>query len=124
LRYRTRRRLNMTGFCLGIDVGGTAARWCLADAAGEPVTRGTAPGATGHLFNSAEREKFVRMLAAIGDALTLPVAAVHMGVTGLGARVAPEVRALAAARFGIGADAVSASDDMELAYRAAFRPGE
>src|SRR5688572_30673014 len=109
---------------LGIDVGGTASRWTFVGEDGSVLTRGVAAGATGHLFNPAERDRFLKMIAEIGEAASKDVAAVHMGITGLGERAAPEACALVAAAFGLSADVVSSSDDMELAYRAIFKLGE
>ena len=109
---------------LGIDVGGTASRWTFVGEDGSALTRGVAAGATGHLFNPVERDRFVKMVAEIGDTAKKDIAAVHMGVTGLGEGAAPEARALVAAAIGLPPRAVSASDDMDLAYRAVFKLGE
>ena len=66
---------------LGIDVGGTASRWTFVGEDGSALTRGVAAGATGHLFNPVERDRFVKMVAEIGDTAKKDIAAVHMGVT-------------------------------------------
>ncbi|HEV7277359.1 MAG TPA: BadF/BadG/BcrA/BcrD ATPase family protein [Devosiaceae bacterium] len=112
----------MSARYLGIDIGGTAARWVVVDGAGTEIARGAAPGATGHLFAAAERERFALALEAIaagcGD-----VAAVQAGITGLGTQMQSEAQQLLAAQFGVAATAVAVSDDMELAYRACFAPG-
>lgn len=109
---------------LGIDVGGTAARWVIVDDAGAVLDRGAASGATGHLFNPVERNRFEAMLAAIaaGARRHAPSAAT-LGITGLGDTVHDEVRALVQAQLGIDPARVALSDDMELAFRAAFAPG-
>ncbi|WP_052732105.1 N-acetylglucosamine kinase [Devosia geojensis] len=114
-----------SGRFLGIDIGGTASRWVVADGGGAVVTRGAAAGATGHLFNPAEREKFAGVIATIAAEAQphLPVAGAFLGVTGLGERAYDDARAIAGAAIGLTPDRVGASDDMELAFRATFAPG-
>ena len=113
----------MTAY-LGIDIGGTASRWVLVDDAGIVLSRGIALGATGHLFNPAERERLTTTLAGIADTIRVhsPVAAC-LGVTGLGEAVHAEARNLVAALFAIDPHAIRLGDDMELAFRATFAPG-
>lgn len=108
---------------LGIDVGGTASRWVVVDASGE-MARGTAPGATGHLFTPIERERLRATLKSIAEATraTAPVAA-QLGITGLGESVHDDARALVHELLGIAPTRVALSDDMELAFRAVFPPG-
>jgi N-acetylglucosamine kinase-like BadF-type ATPase len=111
---------------LGVDIGGTASRWVVVDADGAIVARGETSGATGFLFNPADRERFIAVLGAIGGALgagSEPFGAC-LGVTGLGTRVAADAKALVGDAFGLDPAAVIAIDDMELAFRAAFAPGE
>lgn len=114
----------MAGF-LGIDIGGTASRWVLVDATDTPLARGAAAGATGHLFNPAERERLATTLAAIAAALPQePIHAACLGITGLGQSVHEEARQLVTSSFKLPAGAIRLIDDMELAFRAAFAPGE
>jgi N-acetylglucosamine kinase-like BadF-type ATPase len=108
---------------LGIDVGGTASRWAVVDETGRTIARGNVGGATGHLFNPAERMRFATILAAIRDSSVTAVAGICIGVTGLGAAVQQDAGTLVAETFGIPAEAVTASDDVILAFRAAFAPG-
>lgn len=109
---------------LGIDIGGTASRWVLVDEAGIEVGRGSAAGATGHVFNPAERERLSATLAAIAEAVRdfTPVGAC-LGVTGLGEAVHGATRDLVTALLGVAPAAIRLSDDMELAFRATFAPG-
>ncbi|MDB5623628.1 MAG: ATPase BadF/BadG/BcrA/BcrD type [Devosia sp.] len=110
---------------LGIDIGGTAARWVMADANGTVLARGSAPGATGHLFNPAERERLRATLAAIAaDVPPGSVTAACLGITGLGLSVHAEAQGLAGELFGLSPTAIRLCDDMELAFRAAFAPGQ
>lgn len=109
---------------LGIDIGGTASRWVLADPAGSILGRGAAPGATGHIFNPAERERLRSALTTIADSVrTQAPDAACLGITGLGDAVHDELRGLVTELFGIPAERCALSDDMELAFRAAFAPG-
>jgi glucosamine kinase len=114
----------VTAASLGVDIGGTASRWVVADAAGTIVARGTAPGATGHVFNPAERERLDATLTAIASETRghAPEAA-FLGITGLGDRVHDAVRGMVEAAFGIAPPRIGLSDDMELAFRATFAPG-
>lgn len=114
----------MTRRFLGIDVGGTASRFVVVGEDGEELARGSAIGATGHLFAGAERKRFEQMIAEIAQAVPTGVAAVHAGVTGLGPKVFAEAQALIAARLNVAPQAVTTSDDMELAFLAAFPPGQ
>ena len=110
---------------LGIDTGGTASRWVLIDAEGTLIARGAASGATGHIFNPVERERLLKALQTI--TADLPAGAkverVCLGLTGLGSVAVAGVAALVAETLMIEPAAVLVSDDMELAFRAAFAPG-
>ncbi len=111
----------MTAY-LGIDIGGTASRWVAVDGEGLVLGRGSQAGATGHIFNPVERERLTAVLDAIaGEARGFAPQAACLGVTGLGEAVLAEARQLAIDLFGVGQAWLT--DDMELAYRAAFAPG-
>ncbi|KKB85131.1 hypothetical protein VW29_07230 [Devosia limi DSM 17137] len=110
---------------LGIDIGGTASRWALVDAKGKLLGRGVAVGATGHIFNPVERERLLKALQTIASALPHDgaLSGVCLGLTGLGGGASEGVRQLVCDALGVAIDTVQASDDMELAFRAAFAPG-
>jgi len=109
---------------LGIDIGGTASRWAVVDEAGKTIARGSVGGATGHLFNPGERTRFATSLAAIRDSAPYDLmAGICIGVTGLGGAAQQEAQALIAQTFGVSPSAVMATDDVVLAFRAAFAPG-
>lgn len=110
---------------LGVDIGGTASRFVLADAHGAIITRGSADGATGHIFNPVERQKLEAVLTAINAALPVgtSLSAACFGITGLGDKVRDEAAALIGTHLSLPANSVRLTDDMELAYRAAFAPG-
>jgi N-acetylglucosamine kinase-like BadF-type ATPase len=115
----------MTG--LGLDAGGSATRWALADAAGTIIAAGEVSAASGHLYGAEERERFERMATALCAAIGAnPVQRVVAGITGIAAST-PEA-ALAASvlarALGIDAALVQIDDDMWIAYHAAFKPGE
>jgi len=115
----------MSDFYLGLDVGGTASRWALADASAAIVRRGSLGGATGHLFAEGPRENFIRMIEGVAVALDgVKPAGVFAGVTGLGPGAYAEAKTIISPRLGIAPDAIWLDDDIVLAYRAAFQPGE
>ena len=112
---------------LGIDVGGTASRWVACDEAGAELARGKGPGATGHVFNPAEKERLRVALAAIADGFStqgLEAATVTAGLTGFGAVVADQLKPLITDAFGVAGADIILVDDMTLAYAAIFAPGE
>lgn len=110
---------------LGVDIGGTASRFVLADAAGTILARGAAGGATGHIFNPVERDKLVAVLQSIAAALPPGTTLVSacLGITGLGDKIRDEAATLIGSHLALPAAAIRLTDDMELAYRAAFAPG-
>tara|TARA_R110002020_G_scaffold37886_15_gene114402 strand:- start:385 stop:1326 length:942 start_codon:yes stop_codon:yes gene_type:complete len=118
----------MTGLVhLGIDVGGTASRWVACDPDGEIVDRGSAAGATGHVFNPVELERLRGAMTAIAQALAdrdLSAASVTAGLTGYGAVAAEQARTLLADCLGTPGGNIIIVDDMTLAYAANFKPGE
>jgi N-acetylglucosamine kinase-like BadF-type ATPase len=110
---------------LGLDIGGTASRWVLCGENGQELARGRAPGATGHVFNPAEKDKLRNALAAIAaETAGHAIVTVTAGLTGYGAAVADEVKALLGEAFGVVVDSIIVIDDIALAYLANFAPGE
>lgn len=117
----------MTAVHLGVDVGGTASRWVACDDSGAVLARGKTSGATGHLFNPAEKERLRVALGAIAadlQAQGFAVKSATTGLTGFGAGVAGLLREQLAEFFGVGAESCITVDDMTLAYASIFRPGE
>jgi N-acetylglucosamine kinase-like BadF-type ATPase len=110
---------------MGLDIGGTASRWVLCGDDGQELARGKAQGATGHVFNPAERDRLRDALAAIAGAVgPYAIASVTAGLTGYGAAVSGAVTALVAGAFGTDPSRVIVIDDVALAYLANFAPGE
>ena len=110
---------------MGLDIGGTASRWVLCDDDGQELVRGKAPGATGHVFNPAEKDKLRNVLATIAaETAGWGIASVTAGLTGYGAAVAGEVKAMLGEALGVVAGRTLVIDDIALAYLANFTPGE
>lgn len=114
---------------LGLDVGGSQTRWALATSSGELFEQGSAAGFSGVRLNDDAEISVVRdRLHAIADVVNglqrgLRLCRVHAGVTGIGAD-APQMIAVMARVFAVGANQVSVTSDAELVYRAVFEPGE
>ena len=112
---------------LGIDAGGSATRWVLYDGRSGVMRRGDLPPVSGHLFHPEVRARFEEMLGALRSAVgEAPPAAVLAGITGLSA-TAPEAAqagALIAAALDVRAGDVRVTDDVWIACRAIFSPGE
>jgi putative N-acetylmannosamine-6-phosphate epimerase/N-acetylglucosamine kinase-like BadF-type ATPase len=113
---------------LGLDAGGTATRWVLADATGAPAARGEVAPLTGHVFSAVARARARGIIADLQAAVRPHgrVAAILGGITGTGAG-SPEAALLTglfAERFAIPDDQVRIADDLWIAHRAAFPPGE
>lgn len=113
---------------LGLDGGGTGARWRLAGTDGRILGEGTLGPLTGHVFDEAAR-------AATQQAIFTLAATVHVagrperivaGITGLsaGSDTAALLASWLATAFGLASGAVQVVDDMRIAYRTAFEAGE
>ena len=73
------------GLGLGIDAGGTATRWRLADANGACVAQGTVAPLTGHLFSAAAEERARQIVLDMAQAVlkTGKPLGIIAGITGL-----------------------------------------
>ncbi|TPW26326.1 N-acetylglucosamine kinase [Pararhizobium mangrovi] len=110
---------------LGIDMGGTGSRFALVDRDGTLIVRGVAGGGTGNLFSDAARSEFHEAIAEIATACRPhAITATVAGITGLGAPVEPTARGILADVLDLPVDAIGLFNDAELAYHAAFSPGE
>ncbi len=112
---------------LGLDAGGTQTRWALADAAGALRAEGTAPPLSGlMLLDAPGRAALQAALQALGAALPAGAAlrSAWAGVTGLDAAQAAGFAAPLAAALGLPPASVRVGSDVELAYRAAWAPGQ
>ncbi len=111
---------------LGIDAGGTATRWALADAAGNVIAQGEVAGISAlQMGSTAGREAIHAQFAALAAAVTMQARPVRVvgGITGLGGDSAA-LAGLLAQQLSLPATAISLCSDIELAYRARFAPGE
>ena len=116
-------------FALGIDAGGTQTRWALLSLDGEAVATGYAAGLSGmQMQTDAGRATVQARLAEIASQL-LPfthgvvISALVAGVTGVGAGN-PALAAVLSGTFNVPHESVSVVSDIEIAYHAAFAPGE
>lgn len=109
---------------LGIDIGGTASRWVAMGEMGDVLARGATQGASGHIYNPAERSRLRAVLSAMAGATQpLSFASVGIGITGYGPAVQQDIEALIFELFGIAPEHVELDDDIGLAFRAVFEPG-
>ena len=111
---------------LGIDAGGTQTRWALAAPGGAILAEGTVDGlsalqmATPH-GRDAVRATFERLAAEVLQHAH-PVR-VQAGLTGFGGD-GELLQGWLAALLGVAPSAVLLCNDIEIAYRASFAPGE
>ena len=112
---------------LGLDVGGTATRWALADRHGTVVATGKAPAASGHIFRADAAAAVDAMLDAVSAGLAgRPVAGLLAGVTGVD-DTGTEAAALAgrmARAVGAEPSTCALCNDVALAVLTRFGPGE
>jgi N-acetylglucosamine kinase-like BadF-type ATPase len=113
---------------LGIDAGASSARWLLLDEHDRELGRGSTGPITGHLFTAKERqETFHHLDTAMAEALAIARPdAVVAGITGLhGGTEAKEILTQRIAEtLELDPRSIALEDDMYVAYRNAFEPGE
>ncbi len=113
---------------LGIDAGGTATRWRLADESGRCIAQGSDAPLTGHLYSSAAEERARQIVIEMAQAVlnTGRPLGVIAGITGLTRDTPAEatMRALFAETFELPQDRVFVAEDMWIAYLAYFALGE
>jgi len=113
---------------LGFDGGGTGARWRLADGDGRVLGQGEAAPFTGHIFDEAARDASRQAIVALSAAVKAhgKPDRIVAGVTGLstGSETAALLCSWFAAAFDLPPKLVQVVDDIRIAYRAAFAPGE
>lgn len=116
-------------FALGIDAGGTQTRWALLSCDGETIGTGHAAGLSGmQMHTDTGRATVQARLAEIANQL-MPfthgggVRALVAGITGVGAGN-PDLAEMLSKSFNVPSESVSVVSDIEIAYHAAFSPGE
>lgn len=113
---------------LGIDAGGTATRWRVADEDGHCIAQGTAEPLTGHLFSAAAEERARQIILDMAQVVLRkgkPFGIVA-GITGLTRDTPAEatMRAIFADVFEIPQDRIFVAEDMWIAYLSYFALGE
>ncbi|HST94235.1 MAG TPA: hypothetical protein VLJ78_05605, partial [Microvirga sp.] len=101
---------------LGIDAGGTATRWRLAEPGGACVARGTVEPLTGHLFSPAAEERARRIVGEMAQAVAKagrPLGIIA-GITGLTRDTPAEatMRGILADAFGLPQERIFVAEDM------------
>lgn len=112
---------------LGLDAGGTQTRWALARADGSVVAEGQAAGFSGlQLTDATGREDIAQALRAVAGAAAGHgrIVAACAGVTGFDGDDSALLVAVMAQAFALEARRVRLFNDVELACRAAFAPGQ
>jgi glucosamine kinase len=113
---------------LGIDAGGTATRWRVADENGKCVAQGTSDPLTGHLFSPAAEERARQIVLDMAQAVlrTGKPLGIIAGITGLTRDTPAEatMRAIFSNVFEIPQDKVFVAEDMWIAYLSYFALGE
>ncbi|MFC3460314.1 N-acetylglucosamine kinase [Massilia haematophila] len=111
---------------LGIDAGGTQTRWSLAQADGTLLAEGIVSGLSALQMGSNDGRQAVR---ATFEELARQVLAcarpqrVRAGLTGFGGD-GEQLQAWLAELLGVNPGAIALCNDIEIAYRASFAPGE
>lgn len=118
----------MSAAYLGIDAGGSSTRWLLLGADGEELGRGSGGPVSAIQLRTDERTATLARLAEVvgqAAALARPVR-VAAAVTGLerGSWEAALLTGTLSEALGLPRQEVSVLPDIEVAYRAAFAPGE
>jgi glucosamine kinase len=113
---------------LGIDAGGTATRWRLADPQGACIAQGTTEPLTGHLFSAAAEDRAKHLVGQLAKtvAKTGRPHGIVAGITGLTRETPAEalMRAILAGAFEVPGDRVFVAEDMWIAYLSYFALGE
>jgi N-acetylglucosamine kinase-like BadF-type ATPase len=108
---------------LGIDVGGSAARWHLRDTGTGTSLSGAESGFSGYMYRPDVLEKAKATIAGLAARIGA-VDGIVAGVTGLG-RDTPEADRLTELLANqLGPSRISVMNDVELAVRSVFKPGE
>lgn len=114
------------GLGLGIDAGGTQTRWALAHPSGAIVASGHVDGLTAlHMAQAGGQRLLQNTFAGLASTVQTfgTIASIEAGMTGCGDDTS-ELRELIATRFGLPSQNVAISNDISIAYRAVFEPGE
>lgn len=111
---------------LGIDAGGTETRWALAAPGGAIVAEGTVAGLSAlQMATEAGRASVHDTFAELAQAVLAHGRPSHVqaGLTGFGGDGA-QIGAWLAELLSVTPESVALCNDIEIAYRASFAPGE
>lgn len=111
---------------LGIDAGGTETRWALSTADGSLLAEGTVAGLSALQMASNDGRQAVHATFTELACKVLAVARpskVHAGLTGFGGD-GEQLQQWLAGLLGIAPGAITLCNDIDIAYRASFAPGE
>jgi glucosamine kinase len=114
------------GIGLGIDAGGTQTRWALAAPGGAILAEGTVAGLSALQMSKPDGRASVHAtFAELARAVLRhgQPASVRAGLTGFGGDGA-QLTAWLAELLGIAPAAIAMCNDIDIAYRASFSPGE
>ncbi|MDM4768165.1 BadF/BadG/BcrA/BcrD ATPase family protein [Pelomonas sp. SE-A7] len=116
------------GLGLGLDAGGTQTRWALAEAGGRLVAEGHVGGFSGLMLNDATGRIALAQITHQLAAAVLPHGRplrVVAGITGVSDKPqARQMEDLLSQALGLAPSSIRCGGDMDIAYRAAFAPGE
>jgi glucosamine kinase len=111
---------------LGIDAGGTQTRWALAQASGAVLASGSVDGLTAlHISTEKGRLLVQNIFTSLAEITQCRgnIVCIAAGITGCGEDISV-LRELLATVFDISSENVFISNDISIAYRAVFQPGE
>lgn len=112
---------------LGIDAGASSSKWMVLDAGANKVAQGRTAPLSGHLFNPEAKAQVLHALEQlVAEVQNLEPRAVVAGITGLDAGN-PEAKLIAEEliqKLGLPLPQIQIFNDMDLAYRGSFSPGE
>jgi N-acetylglucosamine kinase-like BadF-type ATPase len=116
------------GLALGLDAGGTQTRWALLTIRGAIVAEGQMPPLHPTQLSTANgRDVWLQTLTALASTLATsghgPVKQLHAALTGYGGQDAELIRVISAA-LRVPEQAISLSNDVEMAFRDLFEPGQ
>ena len=113
---------------LGIDAGGSATRWALADAAGNQLASGEVAALSGLMMGAGEgRTAFAAELRSLAERLPLgqKPGNTWFGMTGAGAGFdVAAAKQLASEALGIAPQSLTVCSDMAMLHWVHFLPGE
>lgn len=116
------------GLALGLDAGGTQTRWAVATVSGALVDEGQMPALhPNQLSTAAGRDVWLQTLTALASTLMTsghgPMKQLHAALTGYGGQDA-EVVPVISATLCVPAQAITLSNDVEMAFRDLFESGQ